>query len=392
MVSIEVSGGRTPHDALRDVVDWGRVVVATLARGLVATLLGLALWAAAPAVIGWHPTTVMTGSMEPRLAPGDVVVSRPVAQAEIRLGQILLADDPDQPGHLRMHRFVKARPDGTLVTKGDANPQPDSTAIDRAAVHGVAFLRIPTIGAPIVWLRDGEWHRVVLLALAITAALFLCTIDGSLRRLASSSSSSDGDDGDGPAADDGLEARPTSAPSAAADGRSGRHAQSGRPAQSGRHLLSRRALRRRVRWVRRLRRAGGAAAVVLVAGCLGVLLPAQAVAAPFATTTVNPTSSFATLTVPQATTLTCTANGDGSVSIGFAYGGPTATSFSVMNGTTVLATSTTTPVKVVGSGILSLGQVYTVTVRVNFVGTWTSTSTATARIQTALIGTNLSCA
>ncbi|MEN0103046.1 MAG: S24/S26 family peptidase [Curtobacterium sp.] len=378
MVSIEVSGGRTPHDALRDVLDWGRVVVATLARGIVATLLGLALWAAAPAVIGWHPTTVMTGSMEPRLAPGDVVVSRPVAQAEIRLGQILLADDPDQPGHLRMHRFVKAGPDGTLVTKGDANPQRDSTAIDRAAVHGVAFLRIPSIGAPIVWLRDGEWHRVVLLALAITAALFLCTIDGSLRRLASSSS--DGDDGDGPAADDGLEAHPTSAPSGAADGR------------SGRHLLSRRALRRRVRRVRRLRRAGGAAAVVLVAGGLGVLLPAQAVAAPFATTTVNPTSSFATLTVPQATTLACTANGDGSVNIGFAYGGPTATSFSVMNGTTVLATGTTSPVKLVGSGILSLGQVYTVTVRVNFVGNWTSTSTATARIQTALVGTNLSCA
>ncbi|MFZ6991226.1 S24/S26 family peptidase [Curtobacterium sp. RRHDQ66] len=378
MVSIEVRGGRTPHDAVRDVVDWGRVVVATLARGIVATVLGLALWAAAPAVIGWHPTTVMTGSMEPRLAPGDVVVSRPVAQAEIRLGQILLADDPDQPGHLRMHRFVKAGPDDTLITKGDANPQRDSSAIERSAVHGVAFLRIPVIGAPIVWLRHGEWHKVVLLALALTAALFLCTIDGSLRRLASSSSG-DGD-GDGPAADDGLEARPTSAPSGAADGR------------SGRHVLSRRALRRRVRQVRRLRRAGGAAAVVLVAGSLGVLLPAQAVAAPFAKTTVSPTSSFATLTVPQATTLTCTPNGDGSVNIGFAYGGPTATSFSVVNGTTVLATGTTTPVKVVGSGILSLGQVYTVSVRVNFVGNWTSTSTSVTRIQTALVSTNLSCA
>lgn len=384
MVSIEVSGGRSPHDVVRDVVDWGRVVVATLARGIVATVLGLALWAAAPAVIGWHPTTVMTGSMEPRLAPGDVVVSRPVAQAEIRLGQILLADDPDQPGHLRMHRFVTAGPDDTLVTKGDANPQRDSTAIERSAVHGVAFLRIPVIGAPIVWLRDGEWNKVVLLALALTAALFLCTIDGSLRRLASSSSG-DGE-GDGPAADDGLEARPTSAPSGAADSRSGRHA------QSGRHVLSRRALRCRVRRVRRLHRAGGIAAVVLVAGGFGVLPPAQAVAAPFAKTTVNPTSSFATLTVPQATALACTSNGDGSVNIGFAYGGPTATSFSVMNGSTVLATGSTTPVKVVGSGILNLGQVYTVSVRVDFVGNWTSTSTSVTRIQTALIGTNLSCA
>jgi signal peptidase len=63
-----------------------------------------------------------------------------------------------------------------------------------------------------------------------------------------------------------------------------------------------------------------------------------------------------------------------------------------MNGTTALATQSTSPVRVVGSGLLNLGQVYTVTVRVNYLGNWTSTSTATARIQTALIGTNLSCA
>ena len=38
MVSIAVHGGPTPHDVLHDAVDWGRVVVATLARGIVATL------------------------------------------------------------------------------------------------------------------------------------------------------------------------------------------------------------------------------------------------------------------------------------------------------------------------------------------------------------------
>ncbi|MEG8033804.1 S24/S26 family peptidase [Sphingomonas sp. LR61] len=159
MSSIAVHGGPTPHAVLRDVVDWGRVVVGTVARGVVATLLGLALWAAAPALIGWQPTTVMTGSMEPRLTPGDVVVSRPVASGEVRTGKILLADDPDQPGHLRMHRYVEDGPGGTLVTKGDANPQQDSTPLERSAVHGVAFLRIPFVGAPVLWLRQGSGSR-----------------------------------------------------------------------------------------------------------------------------------------------------------------------------------------------------------------------------------------
>ncbi|WP_144710277.1 S24/S26 family peptidase [Curtobacterium pusillum] len=384
MVSIAVHGGPTPHDVLRDAVDWGRVVVATLARGVVATLLGLALWAAAPAVIGWQPTTVMTGSMEPRLTPGDVVVSRPVSAAEVRVGKIVLADDPDQPGHLRMHRYVAKGPHGTLLTKGDANPQQDSTPLEPAAVHGVAFLRVPFVGAPIVWLRDGEWVKTGVLALGLIALLALCTVDGSLRRLAvGDDESSDPSDpaagGDGPdRVDDGLEAR---------DGAATRLPSDPPP-------VSRRSLRRQARDARRTQRArrfGGAAAVLVLVGGVGVLLPAEAVAAPWYRDTVT-TTAFSALTVPAATALACTANGDGSVNIGFTYGGPAATSFSVMNGSTVLATGTASPVRVVGSGILSLGQVYTVTVRVNYLGSWTSTSTATTRIQTAVIGTNLSCA
>ena len=393
MVSIEVHGGPTPHDVLRDAVDWGRVVVATLARGVVATLLGLALWAAAPAVIGWQPTTVMTGSMEPRLTPGDVVVSRPVSAGDVRMGKVLLVDDPDQPGHLRMHRYVEDGPRGTIVTKGDANPRQDSTPVEPSAVHGVAFLRVPFVGAPIVWLRAGEWGKVGMLALGLVAVLVLCTIDGSLRRLVGPAGRSSEDDasrdaGGGPdgvgdsgvGAGDGQEARVDPAPRVATA-----------PTTAPTAVVSRRTLRRADRRARRFRRLGGAAAVLVLAGGAGFLLPAEAVAGPWSRTTVTSTS-FDALTVPQATALACTPNGDGSVNIGFTYGGPAATSFSVMNGTTALATQSTSPVRVVGSGLLNLGQVYTVTVRVNYLGNWTSTSTATARIQTALIGTNLSCA
>ncbi|MBF4582867.1 S24/S26 family peptidase [Curtobacterium sp. VKM Ac-2865] len=401
MVSIEVSGGRTPHDALHDAVDWGRVVVATVARGVIATLLGLALWAAAPAVIGWLPTTVMTGSMAPRIVPGDVVVSRPVAPAELRVGQVLLADDPDQAGHLRMHRFVDAGPDGSVVTKGDANPERDSTAITRSAVHGVAFLRIPFVGTPIVWMRDGAWSKVALLVLAAAAVLWLATVDGSLRRLAAAVRDEDDDDPDGPGPDAGhgpsprhcLEAHPSSAPLLRPDGRSGRHALSG-PMLSG-QVLSRRAHRRQVRRQRRLRGTGGVAAVVLVAGGLGLLLPAQAVAVPFTAKTVNAGPTLTAATAVATTALTCKANGDGSVNIGFTYGGApgVVSSFDVMMGSTVVGTDvgTVSSVRVVGSGILNLGATVTVAVRTNLGGTWTATSTSTTKIQTALVSTNLSC-
>lgn len=391
MVSIEVHGGPAPRDALRDAVDWGRVVVATIARGVVATVLGLALWAAAPAVIGWQPTTVVTGSMEPRLVPGDVVVSRPVAPAELRAGRVLLADDPDQPGHLRMHRYVDDGPDGTIVTKGDANPQQDSTPVERSAVHGVAFLRVPVVGTPILWLREGAWGRVGILSIGLVALLALCTVDGSLRRLVDTDPADGPSDDDPPTGPDDADGTATGPRTGRDDGQEARRTPARHRAPDPSTVASRRTVRRTARRMRRTRRLGGAAAVLVLAGGAGVLLPAEAVAGPWTRTTAT-ASSFGALTVPQATGLGCTANGDGTVNIGFTYPGPAATSFSVLSGTTVLATGTTSPVRVTGSGLLNLGQVYTVVVRVDFLGNWTSTSTSTARIQTALVGTSLSCA
>ena len=60
--------------ASRSWPHWLRLLVGTLSRTVLATVVGLLLWAAVPAVIGWTPTTVMTGSMEPRIHPGDIVV------------------------------------------------------------------------------------------------------------------------------------------------------------------------------------------------------------------------------------------------------------------------------------------------------------------------------
>ncbi|PZE23219.1 S24/S26 family peptidase [Curtobacterium sp. MCLR17_042] len=384
MSSIAVHGGPAPHAAVRDAVDWGRVVVATLARGVVATLLGLALWAAAPALIGWQPTTVMTGSMEPRIVPGDVVVSRPVGSGEIATGKVLLADDPDQADHLRMHRYVEDGPGGTMVTKGDANPQQDSTPIERSAVHGIAFLRIPFIGTPIRWISAGEWGLVAMLALGLTAVLALCTIDGSLRRLVEDDDETDDaaggpddaagpDDATGPVdgTDDGLEARngaatglPTAAPT----------------------VLTRRALRRRVRRRRRLRRLGGGAAVLALAAAAGVLLPGAADAAPWSRTTVAPTATFTAGTATGVPTLTCAPAGSNTVTIAWTYdnGATVPVSFDLMNGTTQVASTTTVGARSMtygGAGLLNLGTTYTLHLRTNLGNNWTATSTLTVKVR-----------
>src|SRR6478609_4303452 len=150
---------------------WLALSVTVVARGILATLLSLLAWSLLPALLGWHPTLVMTGSMLPRLTPGDVVMSRPVDPASLRLGQVLLVDNPDHPGQLRLHRFVRVATDSRLILRGDANPSPDSTPVSRSAVHGVAVLRIPEIGRPLLWADESGIGALVITTVVLAVLI-----------------------------------------------------------------------------------------------------------------------------------------------------------------------------------------------------------------------------
>lgn len=154
---------------------WRRLVAVTLAKALLVGLLGLAAWGALPAAIGWHPTTVSSGSMMPRLHVGDIAVSRPLGSHVPPLTSVLLFHDPDHPGRLRMHRFVRLDDDGLLVTRGDANNADDSTPVGLGAVVGIGTLRVPWIALPIVWLRTGGWLDLGLVAAALGLLLVVAS-------------------------------------------------------------------------------------------------------------------------------------------------------------------------------------------------------------------------
>ena len=144
---------------------WGALLVSVTARAALLLLVGLLLWSVAPVAAGWSSTVVMSNSMAPRLFAGDVVLIRPVTPDQLAPGQILLADDPDHVGRLRLHRLTGMdKGNGELTLKGDANARADSTTVETEAVHGVAALRVPWVGSPLVWLQEG---RIRLLAGAV---------------------------------------------------------------------------------------------------------------------------------------------------------------------------------------------------------------------------------
>lgn len=154
-----------------------RKAVATIARVVLYSLLAFLFWAAAPALIGWTPTTVMSGSMGPAIAAGDVVSAMPVSASALQPGQVLLVEDPDHEGRLRLHRYVKPLDGGTIQLKGDANEQADSTPVPLRDVRGIALVRVPFVGLPIVWAGTGNVGALALVAGAVAGLLLLSRLD-----------------------------------------------------------------------------------------------------------------------------------------------------------------------------------------------------------------------
>jgi signal peptidase len=154
---------------------WAFLLARSVATVLVTLTCGLAIWSVLPQVAGWSPTVVMTGSMEPRLHPGDVVLSAPATAHTVTPGQIIVVTNPAMPSHLLVHRFVRFTPSGDLITKGDANRHEDSSPVPPASVHGLPRLRLPYIGLGIVWLHNHAWRQLTFALLAFLAVFGLLT-------------------------------------------------------------------------------------------------------------------------------------------------------------------------------------------------------------------------
>jgi len=124
-------------------------------------------------LLRWSPVAITSGSMEPTIGAGDVVLAQPVDPLDVGRGSIAVFFDA-QRNSLVTHRVVDINGDGTLVTKGDANPTPDSDPVDRSALIGAGRLVVPFIGSVVVSLRQGDWMRLTVFAIGAALCLYAC--------------------------------------------------------------------------------------------------------------------------------------------------------------------------------------------------------------------------
>jgi signal peptidase len=132
---------------------------------------GLVFLALAPRLVGFSGHVVVSGSMEPRLSPGDVVLTRPVLPQDLQPGQVLLFPDPEGADRLVLHRLVSFDERGDLVTRGDANQSNDSTHVPISSVIGAAQVGVPYVGLPAYWRSTGQWGHLAALTVLLGGAI-----------------------------------------------------------------------------------------------------------------------------------------------------------------------------------------------------------------------------
>jgi signal peptidase len=152
--------------AARGVLEVLRWAVAALVLGLVLALVVV------PRALGGSALTVLSGSMEPRLSPGDVVALRGVDDpaATTQVGDVITFQPTSDDPTLITHRVVakKFATDGTwFVTRGDANGA-DDDPIQAVQIKGVVMYSVPWIGYATLW----AGNRTGLLAAVGGVALF----------------------------------------------------------------------------------------------------------------------------------------------------------------------------------------------------------------------------
>ena len=111
--------------------------------------LALALAIVLPFGFGGRPYTVLTGSMEPAIAPGDVVISTRIDPSDARPGDVVTFRDPQDANRLITHRVRSKRAEGRhirFVTKGDANNTTEDWRVGAAGHVSRVSYRVPAVG------------------------------------------------------------------------------------------------------------------------------------------------------------------------------------------------------------------------------------------------------
>jgi signal peptidase len=130
---------------LRRAAHLAATFVVWAALGLGLGLIGLMTL---PSVVGMKSLTVVSGSMEPTIETGSVVIDEVISPLDASPGDIVTFQDPLRPRQLT-HRLQKMRVEGDtayMTTLGDANDAPERWTVRTDGQIGRVVAALPKLG------------------------------------------------------------------------------------------------------------------------------------------------------------------------------------------------------------------------------------------------------
>ena len=129
---------------------------AVLASLVIAVLLNLCFFLR-PELFGWSRAVILSGSMEPSMSIGDLVIVH--REKEYRVGDIVVFDS----GGLSVtHRILEKAQEG-FVTKGDANNVPDKELLSENHIIGRVAVVIPMVGKAVLFLKNPAGMMLIMM-------------------------------------------------------------------------------------------------------------------------------------------------------------------------------------------------------------------------------------
>ena len=118
-------------------------------------------------VFGFGIYLVRSGSMEPTINVGDMIITKPVNATSLNTLQPGTIITFQQGSKLDSHRVVSIS-GGSITTKGDANKRPDPQAVSLSQVKGIYLFRLPYVGYLTYYIHTKlGWFLMVILPAAI---------------------------------------------------------------------------------------------------------------------------------------------------------------------------------------------------------------------------------
>ncbi len=120
-----------------------------------------------PRLFGYSMMTVQSGSMEPTISEGDVIIVEEVKDlTELDKGDIITFHTViDMKSVINTHRIVEINEEGDMlqfITKGDANEEADLSVVSSGNVIGKYSMRIPKVGLVLDFLSTSMGFLIVI--------------------------------------------------------------------------------------------------------------------------------------------------------------------------------------------------------------------------------------